>query len=158
MSALPQPGPENRFLIDHISLLRCSLRALTGRDLVGAQVPDAEAARRLYQAPFVLLSHNQAPDPILGYGNLRAQRLFELTWEELSAMPSRLTAEAPDREERARLLARVAKNGYIDDYSGVRVSSNGKRFRIERALVWNLLDDNGRPCGQAASFSQWKPL
>ncbi len=158
MSALPRPGPENLHLVDHICLLRRNLRALTGRDLIDAEVTDAEAARLLYQAPLVLLSHNRAPDPILTYGNLMALRLFELTWEELTAMPSRLTAEAPNREERARLLARVAEKGYIDDYSGVRISSEGKRFRIERARVWNLVDEDGRLCGQAACFSQWEPL
>ena len=70
----------------------------------------------------------------------------------------RLTAQAPNREERARLLAQVAAKGYIDDYSGVRISRKGRRFRIERATVWNLTDENGSPCGQAATFSKWKPL
>ena len=73
-------------------------------------------------------------------------------------MPSRLTAEAPDREERARLLARVGTQGYIDDYAGVRVSRTGRRFRIARATVWNLLDDGGNHCGQAASFAHWQRL
>ena len=38
-------------------------------------------------------------------------------------------AEAPLREERARLLAAVAANGFIDDYSGIRISKSGRRFR-----------------------------
>jgi hypothetical protein len=71
-------------------------------------------------------------------------------------MPSRLTAEAPDRTERARLLAEVAARGFIDDYSGVRISRTGQRFRIERATVWNLSDDEGRRCGQAATFRTWR--
>lgn len=158
MRTLPRPGPENLFLLDHISLVRRNLRAYTGRDLIETEVTEAEAARLLYHAPFVLLTHNQEPDPILTYGNLASQELFELSWKELTAMPSRLTAEAPDRNERARLLARVAENGWIDDYTGVRVSSNGKRFRIEHALVWNLIDEDGRLCGQAACFSRWERL
>jgi len=103
----------------------------------------------------VVLSHNAAPDPILTYGNLKALELFELSWEELAQMPSRLTAEAPDRAERARLLAAVAARGFIDDYSGVRISRTGQRFRIERATVWNLTDDAGQLCGQAATFRTW---
>ena len=58
-------------------------------------------------------------------------------------MPSRLTAEAPDRAERARLLAEVTARGFIDDYSGVRISHTGPRFQIQRATVWNLTDDQG---------------
>jgi hypothetical protein len=131
---------------------------LTGQNLVERAVTDADAARLLFHASFVLLSHNRALDPILTYGNLKALELFELSWEELTAMTSRLTAEAPNRDERARLLARVAAEGYIGDYSGVRVSSKGKRFRIERATVWNLIDDRGEIRGQAARFSEWALL
>jgi ribosomal protein L15E len=79
-----------------------------------------------------------------------------MSWEELTRTPSRLTAEAPNREERARLLEAVAKRGFIDDYSGVRISKSGKRFKISRATVWNLVSENGEPRGQAATFSDWK--
>jgi hypothetical protein len=76
----------------------------------------------------------------------------------LTRTPSRLTAEAPDREERARLLEIVTRRGFIDDYSGIRVSKTGRRFRISRATVWNLLTEDGRPCGQAARFDKWEFL
>lgn len=58
-------------------------------------------------------------------------------------MPSRLTAEAPNRAERARLLAEVTARGFIEDYSGRRISHTGQRFLIERATVWNLTDAEG---------------
>jgi hypothetical protein len=38
----------------------------------------------------------------------------------------------------------------------VRVSKSGRRFLIDRATVWNLLDDSGAHYGQAATFSAWK--
>jgi hypothetical protein len=144
--------------MDHTALLRRSLRELGGRALVEDDLTEADAARQLFHAPFVLLSHDRAPDPILTYGNLRALELFELTWPELTAMPSRLTAEAQHLWERARLLAQVAARGFIDDYSGIRISSKGRRFRIERATVWNLTGEDGDPCGQAATFSEWEFL
>lgn len=158
MAALPEPGIDNAYLVDHVERLRRSLRHWTGRDLVAPDLSSAEAARLVYEAPFVVLSHNTAADPVLTYGNRAAQALFELTWDQLTRMPSRLTAEAPDWEERARLLAQVAAHGYIDDYSGVRVSRTGRRFRIARATVWDLLDDAGRHCGQAATFAEWMDL
>jgi len=117
-----------------------------------------EQARRLFYAPFVLLSHNTAPDPILNYANRAALTLFELTWEELVNLPSRKTAEPSEQEERERLLAMVSRQGYIDDYRGVRVAKSGRRFFIHQATVWNLLDDNGIFYGQAAMFRHWKFL
>jgi MEKHLA domain len=63
--------------------------------------------------------------------------------------------EAPERQERERLLARVTAHGIIDDYSGIRIAKSGRRFRILRATVWNLSDAAGRPLGQAAAFSDW---
>lgn len=153
-----QPGESNRFLLDHARLLWTSYRRLTGRDLVNPSLSDAAAARALFEAPFALLSHEAAPDPILTYGNRTVLDLFELDWPRLIIMPSRFTAEAPNRDERARLLARVAAHGFIDDYSGVRISSAGRRFVIEGATVWNLTDAAGDPCGQAAMFSRWRFL
>ena len=55
-------------------------------------------------------------------------------------------------------LARVSRDGYIDDYRGVRISATGKRFMIEEAVVWNLIDAAGGHHGQAATFSRWQLL
>jgi hypothetical protein len=81
-----------------------------------------------------------------------------MSWAELTRMPSWLTAEAPERGERARLLERVMAQGCVDDYTGVRVSRTGRRFLIEQATVWNLIGPDGSRVGQAASFSRWRPL
>jgi hypothetical protein len=121
-------------------------------------LPPWDQARALFNAPFAVLSHDTATDPMLNYANRTALRLFELDWGELTTMPSRLTAEVSERSERARLLAQVLRRGYIDDYRGVRVSKNGRRFSIQRATVWNLLDESGGACGQAATFSHWRYL
>jgi hypothetical protein len=158
MPILPPPVADNGYLSEHIELLSRSLRALTGRDLVEGRLSPEEAAERVYRAPFVVLSHDTSPDPILTYANRCALELFDLTWDQLVRMPSRLTAEAPDREERARLLAGVADLGFTDGYAGVRVSRTGRRFRIEGATVWNLTDSAGRCQGQAATFSRWELL
>ncbi len=158
MTAFPEPSAANRYLVEHVDLLRRSLRQLAGRDLVPPELTPVEAAQAVFEAPFVVLSHDATPDPVLTYGNRAALALFELSWAEFTRMPSRLTAEAPDRDERARLLARVATQGWIDDYSGVRISRTGRRFRIEQATVWNLVDADGRRHGQAATFASWRDL
>ena len=87
---------------------------------------DTEAqSERLFFAPFVVVSHLDSEDPILNYGNRRALDLWEMTWPEFTATPSRLTAEPMNRDERARTLRRVAAHGFVDDYKGVRISRTG---------------------------------
>ena len=144
------------FLIVHTACLARSLKHWTGRELAPGVSDPLELARKVFEAPFVLVSHGTELDPVLNYGNRAALALWEMAWAELTRTPSRLTAEAPNREERARLLAAVTQHGYIDDYSGVRISKTGRRFRIARAMVWNLLSADSRPCGQAAMFDGWE--
>jgi hypothetical protein len=150
-----EPSAQNRYLDTHAARLLSSYRHWTGQDLLAGNFSPEELARELFHAPFAILSHDTEPDPILNYANKTALRLFELSWDELVAMPSRLTAQAPELAERARLLSEVSARGYISDYRGIRISKSGRRFLIERATVWNLIDDNGTVCGQAAALSEW---
>lgn len=135
-----------------------SFRRLLGRELIERSGDAAEDARRLFEAPRIVVAHGTEADPILNYGNRAALTLWETDVATLTAMPSRLTAEAPERAERERLLARTAQNGYVDDYRGVRVTSVGRRFEIEQAIVWNLHDAAGTRVGQAATFDLWRFL
>lgn len=153
-----EPCESNGFLAHYVALVLASLRHWTGRNLVDPQLPLVVQARQIFEAPFAVLSHNTAADPILNYSNRVGMELFELSWPELTQTPSRLTAEPVHRDERARLLEAVTRHGFIDDYRGVRVSKTGRRFLIENATVWNLLDESGQPYGQAATFSNWKYL
>lgn len=114
-----------------------------------------EDARRVYEAPFVVVSHNNASDPILTFGNRTALELWEMNLETFRQTPSRMTAEPMHRDERARLLERTTRDGYVDDYQGIRISSTGRRFQIEQAIVWNLHDSAGQYIGQAATFDHW---
>jgi hypothetical protein len=150
--------PDSQFLIHHTQCLARSLKHWTGREFFSGVPELAELARKVFDAPFVLVSHGAESDPILNYGNRAALGLWEMSWEEFTRTPSRLTAEAPNREERARLLAAVAARGFIDDYAGVRISKAGRRFRIERATVWNVVTETRQPCGQAAMFDRWEFL
>lgn len=138
-----------------LTLIAESFARLTGRRLLGDRDFSPGA---LWAAPFVVLAHGTQADPVFFYGNRLALDLFEVTAEQLLAMPSRLSAETGDRAERARLLDQVGRRGFIDDYAGVRVSATGRRFRIEQATVWNLINETGALHGQAASFARWTRL
>jgi hypothetical protein len=146
------------FVIAQTACLARGLKHWTGRELLPGISDPVELAQKVFEAPFILVSHGPEADPVLNYGNRTALALWEMSWEELTRTPSRLTAEAPNREERARLLSAVAQRGCIDDYSGVRISKTGRRFRIARATVWNLVTEDGGPCGQAAMFDCWEYL
>jgi hypothetical protein len=158
MPSLAIPDDSNHFQADHIHLLRRSFRHWTRRDLVNPRLSNADAARYIYTAPFVLVSHGTQPDPIFNYANRTALSLFGMSWEEITTCPSRLSAEAPLREEREQLLKEVAEQGYSEGYRGIRIGKHGRRFEIEQALVWNLCDERGIYRGQAASFRHWRWL
>lgn len=138
-----------------LALIAQSFARVTGQGLLDEGPPSPQA---LWQAPRVILAHGTEDDPIFFYGNRMALDLFEMPAADFLRLPSRLSAEAPIRAERARLFERVARDGFIADYAGVRISATGRRFRIEQATVWTLLNAEGRNHGQAATFDQWTRL
>jgi hypothetical protein len=153
------PSQANRFQIEHARLIKQSYRQLLGRELIPEAGSDEEFARLLFHAPFVILSHDTSADPIFNYGNLQALSIYELSWEELSRLPSRMSAEPVTQAERDARLAEVKQKGYIDHYQGIRIAqSSGKRFLIKNTVVWNLLDAEGRYHGQAACVREWEFL
>jgi hypothetical protein len=149
---------KNSLVLAQTQLIARSLKHFTQRELLPGTFSPEDFAEKVFHAPFVLVSHGTEADPVLNYGNAAALALWEMSWTELTRTPSRLTAEAPNRAERARLLEMVTTRGFIDDYSGIRISKTGRRFRIAQATVWNLISESGRPAGQAAMFSRWEFL
>ena len=149
---------EEPAVVTWCQLLLDSYRHWTGRELLARTGNAEEQARVLFTAPFVVVSHGTEADPILNYGNRIAMELFELDWAQLTRMPSRFTAEPLNQAERERMLAQAAAYGYLDDYRGVRISSSGRRFLVENALVWNVVDQTHKLHGQAATFARWSNL
>ena len=158
MRRINEPGPDNCYLSQHAELLISSYHRFTGKDLVNQKPSSENIYRALFEAPYGVVSHNTEDDPIFNYGNQTALRVFDMDWLAFTNLASRKSAEPVNRVERERLLARVKKNGFIDDYRGVRISSTGKRFRIEEATVWNIVDRRGLYCGQAAVFYRWSEM
>ena len=156
MSQFPEPCAENGFLAEHVMRLSKSYRRWTGRDLMVLDSGGGATGRELYHAPFALVSHGVGEDPIFNYANLTAQALFAMSWDEMTATPSRKSAEPVNLEERSRLLGEVAAKGFIAHYEGIRISKDGKRFLIRNAVVWNVIDESDAYCGQAACFADWR--
>ncbi len=154
----PCPAPENGFLAGHVCLVLDSLARLTGRHVTDPHVPPEERARFVFHAPFVLVSHGAESDPRLNYGNLAALALWQADWTTFTSIPSRLTADSTSQAERSHLLARARKQGWIDDYTGIRVTFSGRRFLIQNATLWTVSDADGTCRGQAAMFDRYRHL
>lgn len=139
---------------DHefFKLLTGSFERLVGKPLL----PKDRGPEWLYSdAPFVVLAHNTASDPVFVYANGAAQRRFGYSWSEFVTLQSRLSAGPSERGERQALLDAVTRNGFMAGYRGLRVQKSGSRFWMEDGIVWQLRDEKGRDFGQAATFSRW---
>ncbi len=134
-------------------LIADSFLRLTGRPLLNDPTHE-----RLWNAPCVIVAHGSEADPVFFYGNRLALEVFAMDFAGFTHLPSRYSAEPLVREERSRLLERVRRDGFIDDYAGVRISASGQRFRIEQAVVWNLIDKEGVCHGEAATFDRWQMI
>ena len=150
-----EPSSVNAYHQSHIALLSRSLRLWTGQSLVGSETVDLTTAREIFEAPFALVSHGVEKVPVFNYGNRTALGLFEMEWVDFIALPSHLSAESESQAERNKLMERVTRHGYVDDYSGVRISARGRRFHIDQATVWNMIDESGVYRGRAALFDSW---
>ena len=137
----------------HVKHLLDSYEMFVKQDLIersGDMKTDFEI---INNSNFIVVSHNGATDPILNFGNKSALILWELSWEDFTNTPSRKTAELDLREKRQEMLLIAEKNGFFNDYEGIRVSSSGKRFKIKKAVIWNVVNGTGDKIGQAATFS-----
>jgi MEKHLA domain len=155
MPEAPNAAPRLATDAAFYELLTGSFARLLGRPLVPAE---ANAAWLYRVAPFAVVAHNTDADPRFVYANIAAQTCFEYSWAEFTALPSRLSAEPMERAERQRLLDAVTRDGFIADYRGVRIAKSGRRFWIEDAIVWQLIDRDGNLRGQAATFSSCRDV
>lgn len=150
LDALHRQAPYD---IPFVAALLAAYEALLCDALIPPHVPTADAVAWLYlNSELAVVAHDTQPDPCFIYANIAAQRCFERPWAELVGMPSRLSAEAPERAERAAMLEQVARHGFLRGYRGQRVTASGRRFWIEGGIIWNIPRADGAPWGQAACF------
>ena len=147
-------------LLQRIQLLLYSFHHWTGDDLI--QIPSnhspQEIANLLFNADFIVVSHGSEADPIFNYGNQKALDLWQMDWQTFTSTPSRYTVEPMEHEEREQLLAQAKSQGYVSNYCGIRIASNGDRFYINNVILWNVVDKEGKLWGQAATFHDWEAI
>jgi hypothetical protein len=139
-----------------VRLLTQSYCALLERPIIDGV--DKPSVQQVCNADFALVSHGTEADPLFNFGNDLALTLFERSFEDFVQLPSRKSSGQTRDEDRIRLLGEVTRNGFIENYSGVRVSASGRKFEISNAVVWNVADEHGIYQGQAAKISTWRYL
>lgn len=102
----------------------------------------------------VIVCHDGAEDPRFVYVNFAAAALWKMSVEQMIGMPSRLSAPPERQQERASALAEAGQCGVLVGYTGERIASDGTRFIIEDATLWNV-ELPGGVLGQAATFDRW---
>jgi hypothetical protein len=120
--------------------------------LADAGDDDVIRADALFDAPLAVLAHDTRPDPLCVYANAAALAAFELRLADAPTFATSRTVAPAARDERSAALARAQEVGLLRGYGGERVSSTGRRFQIRDACIWTVLNDDGRPVGQAAAF------
>ena len=158
LSLHPQVPWQQDAVIRHSQRLLHSFQHWTGHTLIDPTNSPILVSERLFEASFVLVSHGTELDPIFNYGNRKALELWQLDWEAFTNLPSRCSAEPVEQSEREFMLAQVKKQGFISKHEGIRIKSTGERFKFESGTIWNVLDEEQIPCGQAATFSSWTPI
>lgn len=132
-----------------------SYRQLTGEDVVEDD-SSGDIGDALYEADDLLLCHDGAADPLFTYANEAAQQVFELGWNEFIGMPSRLSAAPDAQTDRNELISQATESGFFTGYSGVRVSSSGRKFVIQDAVLWRVSDEAGHVLGLACRVPKWR--
>lgn len=148
------------FLLQHTQLLMQSYQHWTGNALI---TDSDDVVQALLTAPYAIASHDTQADPVFNYANYQALALFKMSADEMLGLPSRYSAEPTLQEKRAEFLEKVAANGFVDDYSGIRIAKDGSRFLIEQVTVWNLIDvhqaqQEQAVLGQAVLIKKWHRL
>ncbi len=156
MTNIQQSPWQQETIIRHTQRLLHSYQHWMGQSLFDLTASPEDIAYGLFEAPFVVVSHGIEADPIFNYANRKALELWELSWTEFIQMHSRKSAEEVLQKDRESFIVEAANKGFIRNYSGIRISSTGKRFWIKNTVLWNVLDENKQRCGQAASCSNWQ--
>ena len=155
MQETPWLSDEKRGLVN---LLLNSHQQAFGRPLLASQRSSQSmrlTCQELFVCGFPVLAHGTGSDPTLSYANAAALQLWETSWDELIGMPSRLTAPETEQAERRSALGKAEGLKAVKGYGGIRISRQGRQFRIRNAKIWTLRDSEERVRGQAACFSDW---
>ena len=131
----PSPMWYSDLMVNHASnLIKSYFYVTGGKELVPMKILDkdpAEAAKLLFFLPDrIVVSHGTQKDsegPVLNYGNSAALKRWGASWEELTNMPSKHTAEAVEQSTRVEFMRKVTEEGVVENFSGIRIALDKSR-------------------------------
>lgn len=165
----------------HVALLDRSLRQLTGCGILErvGWSNDSDTSALLTNSRYALYSHGIVkPDMIDGainnYANFGALAFFGVTYKQFVQLPCSRIAPPGFHQKRLgeimeelELQAEMAEagstqgegcRGSLENYSGMRcrldLTNQGLTFLIKNAVIWNIVDDEGKYYGQATLFDR----
>lgn len=154
MMSIYQKPTASIALMRHLKIINENFNKLFGCYIVPEE-SESLLFDAIWEGDFVLVSHGKEASPVFNFGNKKALELFEMTFNDFTQLESKYSASAISRVERQTLLDKVKKRGFVV-YSGYRISSTGKKFKIKNAKVFDLYDFDGVYYGQAALFNRWE--
>ena len=142
---------------DHALLLNESHRRWTGEYLVAERDP-GEVLAALNEADMVIVSYGLEREPVFNYGNVKALSMLGYQLENFIQLAHKITIPEQETLISLELSQKVEQQGYIENYSGHRLAKNGRLWRVESGVCWQLSDNLGRVHGHAACFQDWHQL
>ena len=106
-----------------------------------------DLAKGFDECPLPIASHDS--NGSFNYLNKAALSLFKVTKDQVIGRSTTMTAPKSEQKQRNELLNQVNSRGFIENYKGIRVTSDGGLFEIEDATIWNVYDKNSHRIGQA---------
>lgn len=107
-----------------------------------------DLAIKLHHAPYPLFAYDGNDNPKYTYMNLAAQRLFKVEQHEVKHLHVTETTEELLRKNLLNFIQEVKSKKRYLSYSGLRITKNGERFRLENAYLWVIYDDHKQYIGQ----------
>ena len=98
------------------------------------------------ECPLPIASHDI--NGIFNYLNKAALSLFNVSLEEVIGKPTTMTAPDSEQKERNRLLKQVNSEGFINNYKGIRVTSDPFCREIISKLDGPLVSTSANVSGQ----------
>jgi hypothetical protein len=155
MSSIVPPPYQDTTMAPKIELIASSFFRQARRPLV-QKSDDVIAA--LWTAPCAILAEYQMSGATAHFANRCALEVYETDYLGFSAQVQSFPAQKDQQPSPNGLFSGIHLNGGIAKYSGDLLSCRGNRFRVQHALTWPLIDEDGACHGYAAMFDLWVAL
>ena len=143
-----------------LGLVGISHKKYLARPLLEPEPAEEQRAAALWQAPFVLMVHDDSEECALEYGNQAAMKLFEMEYLDFFGTSS-FALVHPDAEVQQDWIWSLRDvEERFEKYAVVPrlrlMSATGRALVARAVLVFRVDSLEDEPIGQAVLFSKWQ--